>query len=173
MPGEPPCFNLPFDAVAYLGLGTNVGDREQNLRAALERLRAIVDVEAVSNVYESEPVGFLEQPDFWNLVVRIRTNLEPADLFRRVKEIERALGRTESFRNAPRVIDIDILAIEQLVLHDPELDIPHPRLHERSFVLLPLAEVAPDFRHPESNATVSEMLTGARTRASALPRSIE
>jgi 2-amino-4-hydroxy-6-hydroxymethyldihydropteridine diphosphokinase len=173
MAGELPCFNLPFDALVFLGLGTNLGDREQNLRAALERLRQIVEVEVISRIYESEPVGYLEQPDFWNLVLRIRTNLEPAELFRRVKQIERDLGRTDAFRNAPRLIDIDILAFDQLVLHDDQLDIPHARLHERSFVLLPLAEIAPEFRHPETNATVNEMISARElTRATPLPLAI-
>jgi 2-amino-4-hydroxy-6-hydroxymethyldihydropteridine diphosphokinase len=174
MPGEPPCFNLPIEAVAYLGLGTNLGDRAGNLRNALARLRQIAEVEAVSRVYESEPVGYLEQSDFWNLAVRVRTKCEPQELFLRVKQIERELGRSESFRNAPRLIDIDILTYDQLVLRSPELSIPHPRLHERSFVLLPLAELDPDFRHPESRTTLREMLASpAMTRAHPLDLVLE
>jgi 2-amino-4-hydroxy-6-hydroxymethyldihydropteridine diphosphokinase len=168
MPGEPPCFNLPVEAVVYLGLGTNLGDRRENLRQALARLRQLTELEAVSRVYESEPVGYLEQPDFWNLVVRVRTQLEPKPLFHRIKQIERDLGRAESFRNAPRLIDIDILTYDELVQHDQELSLPHPRLHERSFVLLPLADLAPDFRHPESGATLTEML-GSDTMTRAIP----
>lgn len=174
MPGEPPCFNLPIEAVSYLGLGTNLGDRADNLRNALSRLRQIGEVEAVSRVYESEPVGFREQPDFWNLAARIRTKCEPKELFFRVKQIERELGRSESIRNGPRVIDIDILTYDQLVLHSPELSIPHPRLHERSFVLLPLADLDPDFRHPESRTTVRDMLASpAMTRATPLDVALE
>ena len=174
MPSEPACFNLPVEAVVYLGLGTNLGDRRANLRRALAHLRQLTEVEAVSRVYESEPVGFLEQPDFWNLVVRVRTQLDPKELFHRIKQIERELGRSESFRNAPRVIDIDILTYDQLVLDDRELSLPHPRLHERSFVLLPLGDLAPDFRHPETKATLPEMLAApGMTRALPVEVSLE
>jgi 2-amino-4-hydroxy-6-hydroxymethyldihydropteridine diphosphokinase len=155
--GEPPCFNLPVDAVVYLGLGSNLGDRGANLRGALKAIGAIAEIDAVSTIYESEPVGYSDQPDFWNLVVRVRTCLEPADLFRRLKGIETDLGRTEAFRNAPRVIDIDILAFDALVLDTPALQIPHPRLRERSFVLFPLAEIEPAFRHPATGEPVQSL----------------
>ena len=109
-------------------------------------------------MYESEPVGYRDQNNFRNLAVRVRTTLEPHDLFRRLQRIERELGRTDSFRNAPRIIDIDILTYDALVLHTADLDIPHPRLRERSFVLRPLAEIDPEFRHPETGETVMELL---------------
>jgi 2-amino-4-hydroxy-6-hydroxymethyldihydropteridine diphosphokinase len=157
MPGEPPCFNLPIDAVVYLGLGSNLGDRGSNLRRALSALEESAHVEAVSRVYASEPVGYADQPEFWNIVARARTSLEPAALFARLKAIETGLGRTPSFRNAPRIIDIDILAYDELVLNTDALEIPHPRLRERSFVLYPLAEIAPDFRHPVTRETVNAL----------------
>ena len=157
MPGEPPCFNLPIDAVVYLGLGSNLGDRGSNLRRALNALEGSAQVEAVSRVYASEPVGHIDQPEFWNVVARARTNLEPTALFDRLKQIETDLGRTPSFRNAPRVIDIDILSYDELVLETATLEIPHPRMRERSFVLYPLAEIAPDFRHPVTRETVSAL----------------
>ncbi len=132
----------------YLGLGTNLGDRESNLREALRRLAELVRIEAVSSVYESEPVGFRAQPDFWNLVVRVHTELGPRALLVAIQEIERAMGRRPSFRNAPRVIDIDILLYDDVQLDLPELTIPHPRMLERAFVLVPLAELAPDLELP-------------------------
>lgn len=158
MPGEPPCFNLGIEADVVLGLGSNLGDRDENLRRALTAIGACAPIAAVSRVYESEPVGHRDQDDFWNLAVRVRTTLEPLELFYRLKRIERDLGRTESFRNAPRLIDIDILTYDALVLHTPELDIPHPRLRERSFVLRPLAELDPEFRHPETGESVVQLL---------------
>jgi 2-amino-4-hydroxy-6-hydroxymethyldihydropteridine diphosphokinase len=157
MPGEPPCFNLPIDAVVYLGLGSNLGDRGVNLRRALTALSDVAEVEAVSRIYATEPVGYDDQPEFWNLVVRARTNLEPAALLARLQQIESELGRVRSFRNAPRTIDLDILTYDELVLKTPELEIPHPRLRERSFVLYPLAEIAPDFRHPVTREAVSAL----------------
>ena len=145
----------------YLGLGTNLGERESNLRDALGRLAADVRIEAVSAVYESEPVGFRAQPDFWNLVVRGQTELEPRALLGAIKEIERAMGRRPSFRNAPRVIDIDILVYDDVVLDLPELSIPHPRMLERAFVLRPLAELAPGLVHPRTGRTIAEHLGSA------------
>jgi 2-amino-4-hydroxy-6-hydroxymethyldihydropteridine diphosphokinase len=117
MPGEPPCFNLPIDAVVYLGLGSNLGDRGANLRRALSALSDVAEVEAVSRVYASEPVGYGDQPEFWNLVARVRTRLEPVELFERLQQIENELGRVRSFRNAPRTIDLDILTYDELVLN--------------------------------------------------------
>lgn len=153
----------------YLGLGTNLGDRESNLREALRRLAEHVRIEAVSSVYESEPVGFRAQPDFLNLVVRVGTEEEPRALLRMVQEIERAMGRQRSFRNAPRVIDIDILLYDDLNLELPELTIPHPRMLERAFVLKPLAELAPKLVHPRTGRTIREHAAAAATLERAEP----
>ena len=158
MGGEPPCFNLPIDAVVYLGLGSNLGDRGDNLRRALNAIGTFAVIEAVSRVYESEPVDYLDQPDFWNLVARVRTSLEPAALFARLKQIETDIGRTPSFRNAPRLIDVDILTYDQLVLDTLALEIPHPRMRERAFVLYPLAELEPGFKHPATGELLSTLL---------------
>ena len=167
MAGEPACFNLPIEAIAYIGLGTNLGDRRANLTRALAAIGRFATIEALSRVYETEPVGFVEQPDFWNAVARVRTTLEPADLFDRLKRVEAELGRTESFRNAPRLIDLDILTYDELVEHTPRLEIPHPRMHERSFVLAPLAELDPDFRMPGTGQLIAELQSslGPGTRA--------
>ena len=168
--GEPPCFNCPIDdAVAYLALGSNVGDRAANLRRAVASIRELGEVQAVSRVYESAAVGYRDQGPFYNLVLRVRTALSPEALFARVKRIEREMGRTASFRNAPRVIDIDILTYDDFVLHTPELEIPHPRMHERSFVLLPLAEVAPDFVHPRTRRSMKQLVEDARKMEPAVP----
>jgi 2-amino-4-hydroxy-6-hydroxymethyldihydropteridine diphosphokinase len=157
----------------FLGLGSNLGDRAANLRAALRALRDVVELRAVSRVYETEPVGNPDQPDFWNLVVEVDTKLDAVSLLAALKGIERALGRVPAFRNAPRTIDIDILAYGPLVVKTRELEIPHPRLHERTFVLYPLAEVAPDFRHPASGKSISEMMAALAAPSRAVPLAAE
>jgi len=156
-------------ATVFLGLGTNLGDREANLRAALRMLRDVVQIEAVSSVYESEPVGYRPQPDFLNMVVRARTQLEPSALLEAVRGIERALGREPSFRNAPRVMDIDLLLYDDIELDLPELTVPHPRMLERAFVLKPMAELAPDAAHPRTGRTFREHAAEAERFERAVP----
>ncbi|HEX7049181.1 MAG TPA: 2-amino-4-hydroxy-6-hydroxymethyldihydropteridine diphosphokinase [Longimicrobiales bacterium] len=146
----------------YLGLGTNLGDREAHLREALRRLRAVVAIDAVSSVYQSEPVGYRAQPDFWNLVVRGRTELAPEALLEATRAIERAMGRRPSFRNAPRVIDIDLLFYDDVRMATPSLVLPHPRLIDRAFVLRPLVELDPELRHPGTGERLAEVLSRAR-----------
>ena len=136
-------------ARVFLALGTNLGDRESNLAEAVERLGACVTVLQVSPTYETDPWGVLDQPDFLNQVLEAETDLAPHDLLRCTSAVQEMMGRkTDVVRYGPRLIDIDILFYDDLVFASYSLTIPHPRLVERAFVLVPLADIAPDFRHP-------------------------
>ncbi len=143
----------------YLGLGANLGDREANLRAARERLQELgVELERCSSLYESEPWGVRDQPRFLNAVCRAHTALSPQELLRLAKQVERDLGRRPGVRYGPRPVDVDILLYDDLVLDTPDLTIPHPRLAERAFVLVPLAELAPELVVPGLGRRVRELL---------------
>ena len=148
--------------LAYLSLGSNLGDREHNLAAALKRLPAPdLRILRVSSTYETEPVDYTAQRWFLNLVVEAETGLFPMQLLARVGKIERALGRVRTVPKGPRTIDIDILLYGNAVVRGAKLEIPHPCMHERRFVLAPLADLAPDLRHPVTHRTVREMLEAA------------
>lgn len=144
--------------MVYLALGTNLGDRLENLRAAVQAMPAGVEVLRSSPIYETEPWGYTDQPRFLNQVIEAHTVLSPRELLVSLKDLELQLGRKESFRYGPRQIDLDILFYGEQVINEPQLQIPHPRLHERAFVLVPLAALAPTLRHPINEQTVSEML---------------
>jgi 2-amino-4-hydroxy-6-hydroxymethyldihydropteridine diphosphokinase len=147
---------------AILGLGSNLGDRVRNLERALDHLKHAVRLERLSSVYETEPVGDREQPWYLNMVCYGVTLLRPDALLAYLQKVEEALGRERSRkRNSPRAVDIDILAHDDLVIDEPDLQIPHPRLAERAFVLEPLAEIAPEWRHPVEGKTAKELLAGA------------
>lgn len=142
----------------YLGLGSNLGKRHNNLSKAVELLSPQVNVEVISSFYETDPVGYLEQPRFLNAVLKGTTSLSPWILLAEAKEIERVLGRVPSFPNAPRPIDIDILFYSDIIIDSSNLTVPHPHLEERAFMLVPLTEIAPDLVHPVSGSKVKELL---------------
>jgi 2-amino-4-hydroxy-6-hydroxymethyldihydropteridine diphosphokinase len=151
--------------IVYLSLGSNVGDRETHLARARERLNADgLRVLRTSALYETEPRDFPDQPWFLNQVVEIESSLFPKQLLERTQKIERALGRIPTGPKGPRTIDIDILLYGDTILSTPGLEIPHERLADRRFVLEPLAELAPDLRHPRTGSTVNEMLARVKNQ---------
>ena len=152
---------MNFEAVTvYLSLGSNIGNRQGNLDKALDLLSQRLRVGQVSSIYDTEPVGNINQPRFLNLVCQAYTRLAPTELLALAKGIESKLGRAPGKSNAPRPIDIDILFYGDQAIETPELVIPHPRLTKRAFVLIPLAEIAPELVHPVSGKTIRELLQG-------------
>ena len=144
--------------IVYLALGSNLGNREENLKQAIASLPPQMVVKAKSHVYETPPWGYEDQPRFLNQVVKAQTYLQPEPLLKHIKRLEVALGRKATFRNGPREIDIDILLYDDLVLNTPILNLPHPHMHERGFVLLPMMDLDPDLVHPVTGKSVREML---------------
>ncbi len=143
----------------YLSLGSNVGNRAQNLRAAIRALGAAgVSVTQVSSIYETEPVDLLEQPWFLNYVVEATTDIPASELLHVLRRIETRMGSKKLMPKGPRLIDIDILLYGGETIDTPELQVPHPRMHLRRFVLVPLAEIAPELRHSSWSGTVTELL---------------
>lgn len=146
---------------AYLSLGSNLDDRERNLRRALDLIVSPdVTLKRVSSLYETEPQDLRRQPWFLNLVAEVQTSLFPMQLLHHVQKIEMQLGRKRIVEKGPRTIDIDIILFGNFVIDTPRLQIPHPRMQDRRFVLEPLAELAPDLRHPVTRRSVREMLAG-------------
>lgn len=145
-------------SLMYLSLGSNLSDRFANLRRAVDELQNHVTVTAVSPVFATEPWGDTDQPPFLNICVAVVGDLSPHEMLHQIKAIERKMGREPSHRWGPRLIDIDILFHDKLILQDEELTIPHPHIAERAFVLAPLAVIIPDFRHPQTGISVQEML---------------
>lgn len=148
----------------YLALGANLGDRLANLRAVLAVLPPNVELLAQSPIYETPPWGVTDQPAFLNMVVRGQTQLPPHELLKQLKSLETTLGRIPGIRYGPRLIDIDILFYDDLLLDTPELTIPHPRLHERAFVLVPLADLEPALIHPGMGKSVRALLAAVDTK---------
>ena len=151
-------------ATVYLGLGSNLGDRHQAIVQAIHLLSERIHARRVSSIYETEPAGYHDQPAFLNAVVEAGTYLEPEEILHFAKQIESYLGRMPTFRNGPRAIDIDVLLYDDRIVNTPLLTVPHPRLAERIFVLVPLAELAPDLVHPVSRKKVAELAQEAELK---------
>jgi 2-amino-4-hydroxy-6-hydroxymethyldihydropteridine diphosphokinase len=150
-------------AKIYLGLGSNVGNRARNIYSALRRLQDKIQLDPISSLYETQPVGYSHQAWFLNLVCAGETHLSPEDLLVLAKRIEREMGRDKGIRCGPRIVDIDILFYEDLIMDTPQLEIPHPRLAERGFVLIPLNEIAPGLLHPRLKLSVRDLLDTAES----------
>ena len=154
----------------YLSLGANIGHRERNIWLAIEALASRgLRVTRRSSLYETEPVGMKSKDWFLNTVVEAETDLAPEELMRVLLELERALGRERRVLHGPRIIDIDILLFGSSVVHAPDLEIPHPRMAERRFVLVPLAEIAPDVQHPVLKKTITALLSETADRSEVRP----
>lgn len=153
-----------------MGLGSNLGERLHNLNQAMVLLvTRQVKITAVSQVYETEPVGYLDQPRFLNAVCRAETSLAPQELLAQTQSVEGDIGRAPSFPNAPRLIDIDILFYGEEVVNTPRLVIPHTRLRERAFVLVPLADIAAELQHPILGKRIRDLLEMVRGREEVKP----
>ena len=146
-----------MDHVTYLSLGSNLGDRARNLRNSITLLAPMVQSVLQSSIYQTEPWGYADQPAFLNQAIKANTSLEPMKLLEFLKEIECSMGRQETFRFGPRLIDLDILFYDDLILDTPKLTIPHPRITERAFVLIPLVEISPNLYHPVLHRTIQEL----------------
>lgn len=133
---------------AYIALGSNLGNREENLKTAIEKIKKIVQIKEISSIYETEPEGYKNQGLFLNMAIEIKTSLGPQELLSNLQEIENEMGRTREIKNGPRTIDLDIIFYEDKIIEEQNLKIPHPLMHKRNFVLLPMNEIAPEFIHP-------------------------
>ncbi len=153
-------------AIVYVGIGSNLGDRERNCLRAIELMEErSLKVNRRSRMYETEPWGVKDQPRFINMAVSVETALDPRKLLGLLKDVEKLMGREETGRYGPRIIDLDILLYDSLVVKEPGLEIPHPLMHEREFVLVPLADITPDTVHPVLKKTIRELRNGLKQKS--------
>lgn len=152
-------------AVVYLSVGSNQGSRKDNIRKALSELCGFCEIEKLSGFYRTKPYGPVRQPDFINFAARIRTELSPQDLLSRLRRIERLLRRKRLIHWGPRTIDLDILFYDSEIIHTEDLEIPHPDMRNRRFVLEPLADICPDFIHPVLGKSVLQLMKELEARA--------
>jgi 2-amino-4-hydroxy-6-hydroxymethyldihydropteridine diphosphokinase len=158
-------------AIVYLALGSNVGEREHNIREAVRRLASSgIETTKKSSIYETEPVDYLDQPWFLNAVVEGRTALAPQQLLAKLRDIESQMGSKKPFAKGPRLIDLDILLYDDLTIEAPNLQVPHPRMLQRNFVLIPLVEIAPALRHPSWTGSAAELLQQSQDTSTVVKR---
>ncbi len=154
-----------IENIIYLSLGSNLGDKKKNLQKALEELKKDpITVKKISSFYKTQPVGLKEQPDFFNIVIKAKTSLSPDELLKSILNIEKKMGRKRKKKYGPRIIDIDILLYNDLIIKKKELNIPHPAMHERNFVLIPLKEIEPQLIHPEFKNNISGFIRRNREK---------
>ncbi len=148
----------PKISTVYIGIGSNIGDREFNCRDAIRKMQEReINIKKKSSMYETEPWGLKEQPKFINMVVEAETHLSPEELLKTLKDIEKEMGRTEAIKWGPRIIDLDILFYNDILIDMETLHIPHPLLHKRDFVLVPLCEIAPEKVHPVLKKSIRQL----------------
>lgn len=148
----------------FLGLGSNIGNKKENLEKALNLLKEKIIIEKISSTYESKPYGFQNQNDFYNIVIKGETSLTPESLLFFCKFVEEAFGRKVIFKNGPRIIDIDILLYNDELINTNDLVIPHPQLHERDFVLIPLLEIEPELKHPSTKKPLHNLVMNLKEK---------
>jgi len=151
---------VDMEHTAYIALGSNLEDRAANLRIAVMSMPPKVVPVDCSPVYQTQPWGFEDQPPFLNQVIKARTNLKPEDLLGFLKQLETEIGRIHTFQYGPRLIDLDILFFDELIINSSDLEIPHPRIQDRAFVLVPLSDIAPDYLHPVLKVPVMDLVSG-------------
>ena len=161
---------MPENQIIYLSLGSNLSDRAANLECAIRALgSAGVKLRKRSSIYETEPVDFLDQPWFLNCAIEAETSLSPAELLKNLQAIEAGMASRKLVPRGPRIIDLDVLFYGSQVIREPGIEIPHSRLAERRFVLVPLAEIAPELRHPVLGKTATDLLAGTPDRSEVRP----
>lgn len=155
---QPPELVMKKDNTVFIGLGTNLGDREKNLKNAIADMQKFIAIEHISSIYETQPVGYEKQGWFLNMVIQGQTQLSPRHLLKKLKAVEKKSGRKPTFHEGPRIIDLDILFYADNIISCDDLIIPHPEIQNRGFVLTPLNEIAPGFIHPKLKKKINNLL---------------